>query len=529
MCFEQCKCKLFFLQMLTNNKYNLINGNIITLNNIDPIVNSISVCNGKIERINSPDPNYKTVDLQGLTVLPGLVDSHFHLSNFGKRLEMINLKGVKSINKVIEIVDKKVKELGPDTFIHGFGWDQTLWDIQDFPDSDVLNYFTSNPIILTRIDGHSLWTNNAAIKLSPYESELVSPDGGEIINNCIFIDNAMDPIKSIIPKNSTDDIKRWIQTASNQAIRWGITNVHDAWQDPNIFEAINSLIESKELPIRCYGMIGASYLELISNILDNGHHVNKKYTVRSVKAFIDGALGSRGAALIEPYSDDKNSCGLTLISHDEFLDIASKCSEANFQLCTHAIGDRGNRMVIDVYSKFFQKNYRWRIEHAQMITYKDMLRCKEFEIVPSMQPSHCTSDMRWMSDRIGNHRTHRISRWKTFSDLGLAIPGGSDCPIEDGNPLFEYYAAVTRKDHDGFPKDGWHPEEALDRISALKMFTSWAAYGEFSEDKRGSIQVGFDADLTILDKDITECNPNEILNTEVMVTIVDGEVVFSKL
>ena len=419
-----------------NNNYNLINGNVITLNNIVPNANSITVCNGSIESINSPNNDYESIDLGGLTVLPGLVDSHFHLSNFGKRLEMINLKGLKSIDQIVDKVNKKIKELCPGTFIHGFGWDQTRWDNQDFPTNNILNYFSNNPIILTRIDGHSLWTNKAAIDLSSYTDELIAPDGGDIINKCVFIDNAMDAIREIIPKNSKDDTERWIKTASDQAIKWGITNVHDAWQNPLIFESINKLVESDELPIRCYGMIGASHLELISNILQNGHHANKNYTIRAVKAFIDGALGSRGAALLKPYSDAPNSCGLTLISHDEFLDIASKCSDANFQLCTHAIGDKGNRMVIDVYSKYFKENYRWRIEHAQMNTYEDMLRCQKFQIVPSMQPSHCTSDMRWMKDRIGNHRTHRISRWKTFADLGLPIPGGSDCPIEDGNPLF---------------------------------------------------------------------------------------------
>ena len=186
-------------------------------------------------------------------------------------------------------------------------------------------------------------------------------------------------------------------------------------------------------------------------------------------------------------------------------------------------------MVIDVYAENYKKDYRWRIEHAQMITYKDMLRCQEFEIVPSMQPSHCTSDMRWMKDRIGDHRTHRISRWKTFTELGLKIPGGSDCPIEDGNPMFEYYAAITRQDHDGWPENGWHNEETLDRMSALKMFTQWAAYGEFSENKRGTIQSGFDADLTILNNDITQCEPSEILDTEVISTIVGGNFIYTTL
>ena len=510
-------------------EYNLINGNIITLNKQFPSAISITIQKNKIASINNPDSSLKSIDLKGHTILPGLVDSHFHLSNFGKRLEMINLKGVQSIDKIYGLVRDKIKEMGENVFIHGFGWDQTRWNNQEYPSKDILNTFQNNPVILTRIDGHSLWTNDAAIKISSYNDDLIAPDGGDIINECIFIDNAMDQIRNIIPDNSKSDTMRWISKACDKATKYGITNVHDAWQDSLIFESINDLIGSDELPIRCYGMIGASHLNLISEMFKHGHHYNKNYTVRAVKAFIDGALGSRGASLLEPYSDAPNSCGLTLISHDEFLDIASKCSDLNLQLCTHAIGDRGNRMVVDVYSKNYKKNYRWRIEHAQMITYKDMLRCKEFDIVPSMQPSHCTSDMRWMKDRVGSHRTHRISRWKTFTDLGLVIPGGSDCPIEDGNPLFEYYAAVTRKDHNGLPENGWHAEETLDRISALKMFTQWAAYGEFSESHRGTIDIGFDADFTILNNDITKCHPSEILDTNVIMTIVGGKAVYSNL
>ena len=509
--------------------YNIINANIITLNEKKPIATSLSINNGKIESINSINKKYPTINLKGFTITPGLVDSHFHLSNLGKRLEMINLKKMRSIDQIICQISKKVKEVDSGTFIHGFGWDQTKWDSQQFPSQEALDYFSDNPIILTRIDGHALWVNQEAIDRSNYNTNLIAPDGGEIVNGCIFIDNAMNNIRDIIPKNNKDDVKRWIITACNEAVKWGITNVHDAWQDPTIFESINNLSNSNNLPIRCYGMIGASHLELISKILNNGFHTNKNYTVRSVKAFIDGALGSRGAALLEPYTDALNSCGLILISHDEFIDIASKCADTNFQLCTHAIGDKGNKMVIDVYSKYYKENHRWRIEHAQMIKYEDMLRCRDYQIIPSMQPSHCTSDMRWIQDRIGAHRTHRISRWKTFENLGLPIPGGSDCPIEDGNPLFEYYAAVTRKDHQGFPENGWHPEETLNRMSALKMFTQWAAYGEFAEHRRGSIKKNYDADLTILSNDITSCESNQILNTKVIMTIVGGKIVYSQL
>ncbi|SVD78064.1 uncharacterized protein METZ01_LOCUS430918, partial [marine metagenome] len=224
--------------------------------------------------------------------------------------------------------------------------------------------------------------------------------------------------------------------------------------------------------------------------------------------------------------DDKNNCGLVLISKKEFIELAQKCKNAGFQLCTHAIGDRGNSMVLDIYSQTIKNisDHRWRIEHAQMVSDEDIPRFFKNGIVPSMQPTHCTSDMRWINDRIGEHRVHKISRWKTFINSGCKIPGGSDCPIEEGNPLFEYYAAVTRKDHSGYPESGWQPTECINRKDALKMLTTWGAYGEFSETNRGQIKIEYDADLTVLSNDLLKCNSKDILNTEVLMTIIEGKI-----
>jgi len=311
----------------------------------------------------------------------------------------------------------------------------------------------------------------------------------------------------------------------------GITNIHDAWQDSITVKVLQQLSEAGKLPIRIYGMLGSSHPKLLKHFFKEGIFRSEKYTIRSVKAFIDGALGSRGAALLEPYCDDINNCGLILISDKDFKKLAQKCQDAGFQLCTHAIGDRGNKMVLDIYSEFTKElnNHRWRIEHAQMICDEDIPQFAKAGIVPSMQPSHCTSDMPWLHDRLGSNRLHRISRWQSFIDAGCKIPGGSDCPIEEGNPIFEYYAAVTRKNHNGTPNDGWQKQEVVSRIDALKMFTTWAAYGEFAEHRRGKIRPGFDADLTFLNQDITECPEKEILKTEVLGTMVAGEFIFNKL
>ena len=306
----------------------------------------------------------------------------------------------------------------------------------------------------------------------------------------------------------------------------GITGVHDAWQDRTTVEAIIELINENKFPIRCYGMLSGNDRQLLNEFFKKGHYHNDYLTIRSVKAFIDGALGSRGAALHEPYCDDQHNCGLILISKEEFANLAKLCYKNNFQLNTHAIGDRGNDYALTHYANTVGKNNdcRWRIEHAQMVGDSDIMRFKEFNILPSMQPSHCTSDMKWLPERIGEHRLNLISRWQSFINAGLKIPGGSDCPIETGNPLFEFYAAVTRQDHKGWPKEGFQSQEKVNRKNALKMFTTWAAFGGFDENRRGKIKEGFDADLTIIDNNILSVDPKDIIKSKILYTIINGEI-----
>ena len=509
--------------------YNLINANFIN-SVFSEKISELSVSNGKIFNINKINSSFPTIDLKGHHVIPGFTDSHFHLKNYGKRLEQLQLKGVDDSKTIAMMVSKKSKEIPVGCWITGFGWDQTLWNDNKFPIPDLLNIIDTHPVMLTRIDGHSIWVNELALKLSGYDvKNPIVPEGGKIINNCVLLDNAMNPVWDAQPKDNYDDVKRWIHRAAITASKKGITNVHDAWQDPNTIKAIKELIEEEKFPIRCYGMLGSAFSNLLNEYFKNGHYNSELYTIRSAKAFIDGALGSRGAALFEPYNDDHCNCGLILISDEEFQDLSFHCNDANFQLCTHAIGDKGNQIVLDIYGKATKNNpnHRWRIEHAQMVRDEEIYKFKKYNIIPSMQPSHCTSDMRWLDERIGKNRLSRISRWQSFINLGIPIPGGSDCPIEDGEPLFEFYAAVTRQDHKGWPKDGWQPQEKVSRHNALKMFTNWAAYGEFAEHKRGQIKLGFDADFTIFSDDITKCNSDEILSTELIATIVNGDFVYN--
>ena len=515
------------------NTYNLINANIITLNKKIPSASSLIINNGKIASIDRVNNKYPTIDLGGATIIPGFIDAHYHLKNYGKRLSQINLKNVTSKKIIVNKIQDKIKKVDRNQWILGFGWDQNLWSDKNFPTKDLLNNISpNNPIYLIRIDGHSAWVNDKAIKLLETDFDSIKRiEGGKILNDCILIDNAMNPFRLILPKDNKSEIKSWIQLAVKETIKKGITGVHDAWQDKIVIDSIRDLIKINEFPIRCYGMLAGSDKELLSSFFNNGHYKDEYLYIRSVKAFIDGALGSRGAALHKPYHDDGNNCGLILISQKEFLQLAQVCYQNNFQLNTHAIGDRGNDYVLSTYENVLPKGNinRWRIEHAQMVTNKDILRFKHHSILPSMQPSHCTSDMKWLHHRIGENRLSLISRWQSFVNLNIKIPGGSDCPIEEGNPILEFYSAITRQDETGWPQGGWQPQEKLNRINALKMFTQWAAYGGFNENNRGMIKLGYDADLTILSQDILSIPTNEILSTEVLYTIVNGKIVYNKI
>jgi len=508
--------------------YNLINGNFISLEQDFTNVKSISIQDGKIVAINNPIKNVENRDLNGSYVIPGFIDAHFHIKNYGKRLQQLNFKGVDSLEKIAYMVENKIKQINHGDWILGFGWDQNLFSDKQFPQQNFLNKISpNNPIYFTRIDGHSAWVNDAAIKFTEFEiNDFKNINGGDIINNCIVIDNAMNPFKNHLPKESVQQVKDWIKIAIKEIISKGITGVHDAWQDVTTIQAIKELIQENQFPIRCYGMAAGNDKNLLEKFFKNGHYADEYYSIRSVKAFIDGALGSRGAALHEPYCDDKNNCGLILITKEEFNELVQNCYKYNFQLNTHAIGDRGNHFVLNAYGKVlkFNNNRRWRIEHAQMVSDSDLIQFKNHSILPSMQPSHCTSDMKWLPERLGDHRLKLISRWQSFVDLGLKIPGGSDCPIEEGNPLFEFYAAVTRQTHDNWPKEGWQPQEKLNHCNALKMFTTWAAYGGFQENHRGKIAIGYDADLTVLSNDILSSNGQEILDIKIINTIINGKI-----
>ncbi len=507
-----------------------VNGHILTLDKLRPHAKTVTVSKGRITGVNEP-PSGRVIDLKNRVMIPGLCDAHMHLANFGKFLSELSFTGVKSPHTIAKMVADEAKNHPPGSWIPGRGWDQTCWESPEFPPVDILDeQIPLHPVMLTRVDGHAAWVNEAARNLAGYSPGMSLPEGGRVVNGCIFIDNAMRLIWKALPQKTGKQIRQFIHRALPELWRRGITMVHDAWMDSATVSAIENMIYNESFQMNCYGMLASDEPELLERYFQHGPFISDRLIIRSVKAFVDGALGSRGAALLEPYSDDPHNSGLILLSEDELEALAKRCLDAGYQLNTHAIGDRANRLVLNLYHRVLggKNPHRWRIEHAQMLTTEDIHKFGENDIIPSMQPSHCTSDMRWLGERIGDHRAHRISRWNTLIREGIRVAGGSDCPIESGDLLHEISAAVTRQDHAGMPESGWYAGERVTPLDALKMVTTWAAYSAFEDRQRGKISPGYSADLTVLSEDITTIPPPEILNTEVMMTVIAGEVVYEK-
>ena len=506
------------------------NANIITLNDRLPTVDSVMIEGSKILHVGKnlePAPGTRVFDLEGATIVPGLTDAHVHLANFGRFLEELQLVGLPSEQQVANLVEEATRQIPAGQWILGRGWDQNRWP-DGFPQAEILNQIApDHPVLLIRIDGHAGWVNKAAwhhAGLDP-QQEI---DGGRVINQCVLLDNALDPFLKIVPSPSDDDIRRYLISGSRTFAERGLTAVHDVWQDRRIIRILQELIKEDKIPLRIYGMLAYNDPELLAQYFSAGPFQTPQYVLRGVKAFIDGALGSRGAALLEPYEGEPGNIGFLVTAPEELTDLARRCMSAGFQLNTHAIGDRAVRTVLDIYEKVLgdNRNHRWRIEHVQVLHDDDLPRFARLGILPSMQPSHYTSDMPWLSTRLGSHRTDRISRIASLIRSGIKVPGGSDCPIETGDPILEYYAAVSRQEINGHPQGGWNPKERVEPLDALRMLTSWAAYSGFQEHTRGQIKPGFDADLTVLNTDITAVPFAEIPKTKVVMTVMNGRITY---
>ncbi|MBM2840307.1 MAG: Amidohydrolase 3, partial [Bacteroidetes bacterium] len=351
----------------------------------------------------------------------------------------------------------------------------------------------------------------------------------------VFVDNAVDLIDAVIPQPSEEERTEAIQKAVEECVKVGLTGIHDMGVDLQLINIYKKLIGQKQFPFRVYAAIGGvgetwdHYLKVGPEIEGN----DGRLTVRALKLYSDGALGSRGAALIEPYSDEPSNRGLTLTSSDQMKSAGLQALEKGFQVCTHAIGDRGNNIALNGYAEVLKSNRakakdaRFRIEHAQVLEPNDIPRFRQLGVIPSMQPTHCTSDMYWAKDRLGPQRVKGAYAWRSLLNQGSIIPAGSDFPVESPNPLWGFYAAITRQDQGGWPEGGWYPDQRMTREEALKAFTIWAAYASFEEQAKGTIEIGKGADFTILSDDIMTIDPKKILDTHVDMTIVAGEVVYT--
>jgi predicted amidohydrolase YtcJ len=418
-------------------------------------------------------------------------------------------------------------------------------------------------VYLGRIDGHATWVNKKVLEIAGITKESEEPPGGRIMRDRegnptgILVDNAQGLISDYIPPPSEQEVEEAVQLAVNEWPKYGITSVQDMGVGLKLIELYKKFIDKGEFPIRDYVAVGAES-DALEYYLNRGPEIgygNDHLTVRSVKLVADGALGSRGAALIEPYSDDPENRGLTRVGAEQIRAVAESSIAKGFQVCTHAIGDRANTFTLDAYGKAFGgtsgERYRFRIEHAQTLTESDIPRFKKLGVLPSMQPTHCTSDMYWAEARLGPKRIRGAYAWRSLLDTGVIICGGSDVPVEHPNPLLGFYAAITRQDAEGRPKDwrdvernfqlssdgmvdtaafqsGWYASQKMTREEALKCFTIWAAYGAFEENIKGSIEVGKLADLVIVSKDIMEVEPREIIDTDVLMTLVGGKIVYER-
>ncbi len=489
-------------------------------------------------------PDTEILDLDGTLVLPGLIDAHAHLYSLGQELTRLNVTGTKSYAEIIEKVAEKVKTVQPGEWIVGGRWDQNDWEDKNFPVHDPLSAVSpENPVYLRRVDGNSAFANAKALELAGISRETPDPFGGVIHRkkngepSGVLINRAMNQVADQIPKDTEEQYRERILKAVRSCLSVGLTGVHEAGISPKEITFYKSLIDENLLGLRVYAMLGEQENPVLEGDLAAYFRENRieQYgnhflSVRSVKLFFDGALGSRGAAFFEPYSDDPENIGLLRITPDYIFRVAKAALETDMGVNTHCIGIRGNRLCLDAYERALKENpkedHRFRIEHAQIVRPQDIRKFVDLGVIPAMQPTHCTSDMYFVEERIGPSRAKGAYAWRDFLNAGLRIPCGSDFPVESVNPLYGIYAAVTRQDPSGWPEGGWFPDQVMTIEEAIRGYTIWAAYGAFNENILGSIEVGKLADFTVLDKDILELEPKEILETKVVFTIVSGKVAY---
>jgi predicted amidohydrolase YtcJ len=529
------------------------NGNVYTVNERQPRAQAIAVTGGKIVFVGS-DADAKeyesgaarVVDLKGATVVPGLADAHYHLAGVGAREMNLNLENTASLNEFLARVKARVEKAKAGDWVTGRGWIETFWKPQAFPTRwDLDKISPDNPVYLTRADGHASVVNSAALKKASITKETANPAGGEIMKdkktgepNGMLVDRAQGLVGRLIPGPTAEEQDQALVLGVQRSIELGWTQIQNAGSPFSEVERLKKLYADGKIKLRIYEAIRGPSPDAVRLIREgaiigaNDNHL----TVRTIKVSLDGALGSKGAALLEPYADH-DTTGLLMYKEEDLMPMFIEALKQGIQIETHAIGDRANRVILDLYEKAFKavppderkvREPRWRVEHAQIMHPDDIARFARLGVIASMQPSHAIGDLHFAPSRLGIKRLEGAYAWQSFLKSGTIIAGGSDAPVERGEPMIEFYAAVARKDQKGFSGAGWHPEQKATREQALKMFTIWAAAAAFEENVRGSIEVGKWADLTVLSSDIMKIAEPEILKTRCVMTVIGGEIVFEK-
>lgn len=524
----------------TNTKVDLLvkNAKVYTVDGDFSIAEAFVTEGGKILDIGSTSEmsgkyaEAEVLDAEGKTILPGLIDAHAHLYNLGLKLSRVDLDGTESYKDVISRIQEFQKKYPETKYIIGRGWDQNDWENKEFPTKDTLDLlFPDIPVALTRIDGHAMIVNQSALDIAEID-ETTEIFGGEIQKKNgkltgILIDNPMSVIRSTFPKVDTDAQTKALQSAEEIAISLGLTSLVDAGLDSDVIHLIDTLQQDGDLKLRIYAMLSNTE-ENIREFLNSGILKTDRLNVRSVKVYADGALGSRGAALKQAYSDQENHFGSMIIDLDDFQTLAQRIYNSEFQMNTHAIGDSANYVVLKTYDDLLKNdsNKRWRVEHAQVMDDTDFDYFDGENIIPSVQPTHATSDMYWAEDRLGEERVQHAYAYQTLLENAGKVALGTDFPIENVNPFYTFYASVARQDLEEFPEGGFNPNEKLSREETLKGMTIWAAYANFEEKEKGSLEVGKFADFIILDQDPMKVEESKIPKTKVLSTYIDGEKVY---
>ncbi|MES2179441.1 MAG: amidohydrolase [Gemmatimonadota bacterium] len=524
------------------------NARIYTVDDSRPVVQAMAIRDGKVaftgslrEAMALKGSATKVIDLGGKTVIPGMVDAHAHLLGLGQSLRTVNLVGTKSYDEVIARVVARSKTLAAGQWILGRGWDQNQWGDTRFPTHDALTRaLPNNPVYLERVDGHAGLANAAAMKAAGMTAATKDPSGGRIERAAsgepsgVFVDNAKDLVERVIPPMSKQEERGALRAAIAESHRYGLVGVHDAGESRATIDLMEEMAKAGEIPFRLYVMISddsAAITHYLARGPQSGLYDNHLW-IRTIKLYQDGALGSRGAALLEPYSDDAKNSGLLLSAPAHIQDVAARALRAGFQVATHAIGDRGNRLVLDAYEAALKgtpvADHRFRIEHAQVINHDDIPRFAALGVIPSMQAVHQTSDMYWAGNRLGASRLLGAYAWRSLMNTGIVVPNGSDFPVEAVNPLLSFHSAVARQDAENWPAGGWMPEQRMTREEALKSMTIWPAFAGFQESMMGSLSAGKLADFVVLDRDIMTVADRDILGTSVIATYIGGKAVYEK-